>query len=862
MNPRPMEREPVRILLSAAPEDHAFAKAFRKHLANLERERFIAVTETVPPAGEESRRWLDDALRQAQVLVPLLSADHMTGERRDLMDRAMNRHAAGTLQVWPLIIRPCDWTGSLGVDLEPLGNPKPIGTPGNHKGWLASVEELKRLLDRPLPRPKPIATKRVAAAAATPSSETQTGTRRRPRSSASPPDESAGRRKATHTVDVVIVTALKEEYDQARKVDEGALGDWEVDRETAGLEIAFRSYQSSGGEPLRVALTWATKMRTIAAADLAGRLSDQLGPRCLAMCGVCAGRRGKVEPGDVIIGSLLYTYDTGSLKVEYDEDGSRHERFQAETDTYPLGNTWLQRAQAFALPDAHWVATRPPTLAAQCNWVLARLRAKEDPLHHAERPQRCPAWQEMLERLRKLKLVTAKAPLAITNKGVTHLQEIELQHAGSLPTAPPFRTHVAPIATGNHVMRDPKLFDKLSDAMRTVLGVEMEAAGIAAAAHARGLPWIVMKGVMDHADHDKDDQLKPFAARASAECLIAFLRENLPLVTRGSRTSRRRGPSEKTGTPPQRSEKEADTRAPEDPREPESSPAPDSSLQRHLADLEADVARQLRGLPEAAAKLAVALGVAPTNEHLSTTVTRSLIHEKTGKQAVMALNVADEALKLETGRLAERRALRKLLLQTLPFTADWRPYVRRGRAALAQGTARFVDLPLGTDTMREAMLAGIDLRSCRYEIDDPQKGPSGKALLRSSAADRAFIAPRRLAEATVGLLAIQLFGLSPDDPALQNHAAMRTRVNDALQFYSEVAGDEYLPRWLLVDDELLDHIGTPLEAAPSKRLALAVAVLSGELPHLRILCPGAGVDGETYVALGVGALLRKPLTTD
>ena len=38
---------------------------------------------------------------------------------------------------------------------------------------------------------------------------------------------------------------------------------------------------------------------------------------------------------------------------------------------------------------------------------------------------------------------------------------------------------------------------------------------------------LVMKGVMDHADKYKDDRFKRFAERASAECLLAFLRANL-----------------------------------------------------------------------------------------------------------------------------------------------------------------------------------------------------------------------------------------------------------------------------------------------------------------------------------------------
>lgn len=115
----------------------------------------------------------------------------------------------------------------------------------------------------------------------------------------------------------------------------------------------------------------------------------------------------------------------------------------------------------------------------------------------------------------------------MTSAGREHISDVLMMHRGSLPAEPPLRIHVAPIATGNNVMRDPFLFERLSDSMRDVLGVEMEAASIAAIAHSRRLRWVVMKAAMDFADHDKDDQFKPFAARASAECLVAFLRQYL-----------------------------------------------------------------------------------------------------------------------------------------------------------------------------------------------------------------------------------------------------------------------------------------------------------------------------------------------
>lgn len=333
-------------------------------------------------------------------------------------------------------------------------------------------------------------------------------------------------------IDVLIIAARKEEYDEACKVADGALDDWTIDRNLTGFEVAFRSFNSASGVPLRIALTWATRMRTTATTEAAGRLIDKLGVRCLAMCGVCAGRRGKVQAGDVIIASLLYTYDTGSIRTEVDADGERRQRFLSDPDPYPLNERWLHRAQAFDAPKnfsaAQWLMERPRTLQAQTDWLLERLRAGDDPLTHADSARFCPAWKSVIERARKLKYVTSQGPLVLTESGIAYIDDLLLLHRSHLPEAPPWRIHVAPIATGNNVMRDPQLFERLEDSMREVLGVDMEAAAIGAIAHARQIPWVVMKGVMDHADDDKEDGLKPFAARAAAESLVSFLRENRP----------------------------------------------------------------------------------------------------------------------------------------------------------------------------------------------------------------------------------------------------------------------------------------------------------------------------------------------
>ena len=53
--------------------------------------------------------------------------------------------------------------------------------------------------------------------------------------------------------------------------------------------------------PLRVAAARPTKMAGVAATDVAVSLIQALDPRCLAMCGVCAGHPEDTDLGDVII---------------------------------------------------------------------------------------------------------------------------------------------------------------------------------------------------------------------------------------------------------------------------------------------------------------------------------------------------------------------------------------------------------------------------------------------------------------------------------------------------------------------------------------------------------------------------------
>jgi nucleoside phosphorylase len=338
-------------------------------------------------------------------------------------------------------------------------------------------------------------------------------------------------------VDVVIITALKEEYDAVLEVDTGALPprSWQKKPGPNGLEIASRTFQGAQGGRLNVVVAQAPDMGGPAAVGTAAQLVTTYKPRCLAMCGVCAGWEGKVELGDVIIADQVWDYDSGKLERSPMAMGPPTERFQSRNLPYHIHPVWKQQARSFKVDGkSSWLAKRPRPYPFQMEWVLERLLREEDPAQHPQRLERCADYPKVMELLREKGWVhKTKQPLSLTKTGREHIQRRLNDHPDGLPEPQRFQVHVGSIATGNKVLRVPGTFEQLSLRNYAVLGLEMEAAALAAFAHQSQLPYmVVMKGVMDFADLTKGDRFKPFAAQASAECLLAFLREHLPATAK------------------------------------------------------------------------------------------------------------------------------------------------------------------------------------------------------------------------------------------------------------------------------------------------------------------------------------------
>jgi nucleoside phosphorylase len=338
----------------------------------------------------------------------------------------------------------------------------------------------------------------------------------------------------TNQLDVLIITALPEEF-QAAKLAANGVAQW-AENDTGGLTPYLTgSYRTAGGDHLSVALARPTRMSGRSTSVVSTILTDHLKPTCLAMPGVCAGEPSDTAPGDVVIAAPAY---------EYDEGKHRGADFQGDHQQYPLEDRWLRAAQDFdpsALP-----SYGPATEHEAVVWFLERLYRRQDARTHPARTRYFPrgTWQPRLQQWETGGLITWRpGGWALTEAGAAMIERV-LDDDVDGPDELPFAVHAGPMASGSAVIQDPEIWMRLKQmGNRKILALEMEAATIGTVATARQVPhWLVAKGVMDRADFEKDDRFKAFAARASAEVLYALLGQVLSPAFQPQDTTGPRGP--------------------------------------------------------------------------------------------------------------------------------------------------------------------------------------------------------------------------------------------------------------------------------------------------------------------------------
>ncbi|GAA1028580.1 hypothetical protein GCM10009557_14100 [Virgisporangium ochraceum] len=321
---------------------------------------------------------------------------------------------------------------------------------------------------------------------------------------------------------VLVVAALREELEAARVTALGGrqggpgVSDWEERRADGDMPYLRGEYRTSGGGSLSVALARPVHMGGRATAPYVTGLVDRLRPACVVMCGVCAGNPHDTALGDVVVAEPVYEWDEGKVSSS---------GLAADQRQYRMQPRWVRVAQDLdpsALP-SFGAASEEESLL----WLLERLHRDHDPRTEPARGRYFPSgtWATRLDRWQTDGWITRDRNGAprLTDAGAELVQR-RLYDDVDGPQRLPFAVHVAPMASGSAVMADGRIWKRLgSMGVRKIAAVEMEGATIATIAHERRIPWLVAKGVMDHADAHKDDRYKHFAARASAEVLFDLL---------------------------------------------------------------------------------------------------------------------------------------------------------------------------------------------------------------------------------------------------------------------------------------------------------------------------------------------------
>ncbi|MCY1054925.1 COR domain-containing protein [Nannocystis sp. SCPEA4] len=315
--------------------------------------------------------------------------------------------------------------------------------------------------------------------------------------------------------DVLIVTALKEELDALLAVQEGIGERWtKIDDKPARFVCTLEGAEG----PLRVVAVRLSKMGGRKLAEVAAPMVEPLQVRCLAMCGVCAGHPDDTDLGDVIIADRVFQHDEGKRKAG---------GVQGDLWVYSSADSWLYEAQDLAGPALELPGYGEPDDEEARWWFLEKLAAHREPMKSTALRRYLPDDRRRASLSRWLEeglVQLVEGSFILTSMG---MREVHAHRAldGTLVSRRPFHVHVGPIASGNAIEADGRRWHELlAGGARKTLAIEMEAAALGELAHNHGLPFVVAKGVMDHADEHKTDRFKHFACRASAEVLCRFLR--------------------------------------------------------------------------------------------------------------------------------------------------------------------------------------------------------------------------------------------------------------------------------------------------------------------------------------------------
>lgn len=200
-----------------------------------------------------------------------------------------------------------------------------------------------------------------------------------------------------------------------------------------------------------------------------------------------------------------------------------------DTDTHHPDQSVLQYVQMFdSWKEMVRKVDRPISKQQQCDWLLDKLLKDDTPriddIDEKELRQNAPDWKNIMSYLQ-----SGDDPYLKTDRSLADKKKIQEIYYGE-PNFP-FRDpkepecYIETIASGSTVRGDNP-FTEIRIPVRKTIAIDMEGAAFyRAVADYPGLKSLLVKGVSDYADGDKDDSYHEYASTASAMYMLCFIRE-------------------------------------------------------------------------------------------------------------------------------------------------------------------------------------------------------------------------------------------------------------------------------------------------------------------------------------------------
>ena len=291
-----------------------------------------------------------------------------------------------------------------------------------------------------------------------------------------------------------------------------------------GYDYRFTTIQNIKGELLNLHVSWLPRYGPLQMAVHLSQVLEEYQPRFAAMTGICAGDKNHVALGDLVVAERTFIYDSGKFVLS--EDGQvAHEH---DTTTYQLDENILRFVHLFDQwkPLVKQLNRPLQSKRQQRDWLLNRALDEQPPsvkkIPLPERNLYAPDWQKIVRELQRGPDPLLTASMILKRKS----RIAEMRHDKDVfpfMDPPEARCFIKPMASGSAVRSDAP-FKDIQAPVRGTVAIDMEGASFCAVmSRFPNMHWLVVKGVSDYADIDKDDIYHGYASRASAAYVLGFL---------------------------------------------------------------------------------------------------------------------------------------------------------------------------------------------------------------------------------------------------------------------------------------------------------------------------------------------------